>query len=147
MPTPSPSTMTSEQAIYIPGLEVEYLTDSILVSGKKTYDYREQLKALGGEWDPATKQWVLPPNTDMHQIEIIPPPVRLTQKQKEAQRQHEAKERVIKALEESRTTGKYHWICCESCEVVSWSRGVTCCREHGSDGYSVRVMGRLYTGD
>lgn len=147
MPIHSPNTMTSEQAIYIPGLEVEYLTDSILVWGKKTYDYREQLKALGGEWDPATKQWVLPPNTDMHKIIIIPPPVRLTRKQIVEEREARDKWRVMQALEEKRTTGNYSWICCESCEVVSWSRGVTCCDTHGSDGYSMRIMGRLYTGD
>ena len=57
------------------------------------------------------------------------------------------KDRVLEALAESATTGKYHWICCENCDVVDWSRGITCCRAHGSDGYSVRVYGRLYTGD
>jgi len=125
--------MSSEQIINIPGLEIEYLTDSIVVSGKMTYAYREQLKALGGEWSPETKEWFLPPATDMFKIEIIPPPV--------------ADSRVLEALKEKERSGNYHWICCESCKVVSWGRGITSCKTHASDGNPIRMFGRIYTGD
>jgi hypothetical protein len=37
----------------------EKLMKTVLITGK-TYDVREQLKALGGQWDPAVKGWRVP---------------------------------------------------------------------------------------
>jgi hypothetical protein len=66
-----------------------------------------------------------------------------------------AKARVLWALEEKKRTdagaAAYHWICCESCEVLDWKRKHTSCRAcavfDGQSWNSFRVRGNIFTGD
>lgn len=62
-----------------------------------------------------------------------------------------AKAQVLWALaEKARGVAGYHWICCESCEVIDWKRQHTSCRPCGVwDGQSwntFRVRGSIFTG-
>ena len=125
---------------------------SLEVTGK-TYDVKEQLKNLGARWDPNVKCWLLPSS-------ILE---RTTTDNIIAGLEDALKEKAAKAADERRTEQSnrvraafaarkagdydYHWICCEKAEVIDWGRKVTCCRDCGSDGYSVRISGRLYIGD
>jgi len=49
------------------GLTTVATLNGILISGR-TYDIREQLKALGGVWKPELKAWLVPSNTDIKAI-------------------------------------------------------------------------------
>jgi len=65
------------------------------------------------------------------------------------------KARVLWALAEKKRTdagaAAYHWICCESCEVIDWQRKHTSCRAcavfDGQSWNSFRVRGSIFTGD
>jgi len=123
-----PNTMaTYENIPDISGLVFDILADGIIVSGK-TYYYREQLRNLGGEWDPVDKVWCLPITADIRNMQPQPT--------------DDSREMVRRALIEKKETGRYHWICCEDCKVISWKTATTSCKTH-----SIRVRGRIYTGD
>jgi hypothetical protein len=122
--------------------------DSVSVSGK-TFHVRNELRTLGGRWDPRHSVWTIPLSvySGTLKADLISTVTEGMAKEKALKEDTTKKNRVLEALAEKAVTGKYHWICCENCTVVDWSRGITSCRAHGSDGYSVRVYGRLYTGD
>ena len=49
------------------------------------------------------------------------------------------------------TSGKYSWVCCESCEIVDFAKKHSSCRAHahwdGQSWCSFRINGVLYTGN
>jgi hypothetical protein len=122
--------------------------DSVSVSGK-TFHVRNELRTLGGTWDPRRSVWTIPLSvySGTLKADLISTVTEGMAKEKGLKEDTTKKNRILSALAEKAVTGKYHWICCENCDVMDWSRGITCCRAHGSDGYSVRVYGKLYTGD
>ena len=149
-PTSNPIKMSTPPYASIPGLKIDYYTDGIIVSGKKTYDYKEQLKALGGVWDAPTCQWALPPTADLTTIEIIQPPPRNSYKKSMTLEERTAadKERFMAAIEKKKAGAEFYWICCDKCTVLSWSLMMTSCLEHpGREGEFVRKRGMIYTGD
>jgi hypothetical protein len=125
---------------------------SLEVTGK-TYDVKEQLKNLGARWDSKVKCWLLPSSIleRISKDEIIAG-LKGALKEKAAEAAEERriqKSNRVRTAFAARQAGdyRYHWICCEKAEVIDWGRKVTCCRDCGSDGYSVRICGRLYIGD
>jgi len=121
--------------------------ESVSVSGK-TFHVRKELRTLGGTWDPKRSVWTIPLSTysDTLKAELTSIVTEGMDKEK-ALKEATTKKQVLAALAEKAVSGKYYWICCENCTVVNWSRGITKCRTHDTDRYSVRVYGRLYTGD
>jgi hypothetical protein len=58
----------------------------------------------------------------------------------------ESKENDKIRVRQALSAGAY-WICCEECEVISWSRMTTSCLKHAVDKTAYRVRGSIYTGD
>jgi hypothetical protein len=54
----------------IVGLTVTSGLEGLEVSGK-TFDYKDQLKALGGKWNPSRKIWTLPSGTDLSALQPL----------------------------------------------------------------------------
>jgi hypothetical protein len=149
-PTSNPIKMSTPPLVSIPGLKIEYYCDGIIISGRNTFDYKEQLKALGGVWDAPTRQWALPPAADLTTIEIVerPPPTPYRKSMTVEERKAMDKERLLAALEKKKTSSEFYWICCDKCTVLSWSSMMTSCMEHaGREGEYVRRRGMIYTGD
>ena len=46
--------------------------DSIVLSGG-TFDFKDEIKARGGKWNPATKKWVLPKDTSVEFLFVKKP--------------------------------------------------------------------------
>ncbi len=57
------------------------ITVTTLADGRQelkgsTYDRRDEIRALGGRWNPATKTWTVPADKDVTAILVpLPPPV------------------------------------------------------------------------
>jgi len=135
--------------------------DKVLISGK-TFDIKERLKAVGGTWISEKNTWQIPASADTPSfregLEIF-----LTDK-KEADRRaviqakayaaspegiasaHKAQKVLIKKILIDKKP-QFHWICCEDCEVIDWSRKHTSCNSCGIGGNTFFKEGRLYTGD
>lgn len=143
----------------------------LVVTGK-TFLIKEELKILGGRWDPAGSAWILPVHLDseylrtelnnklkdtataergqsMMTIAAIKAYAQSPQGKAEAKLAAEA--RVLWALDQKKKTGAYHWICCEKCEVINWTRKHTSCQAcaewSGQSWNTFCVNGRRYTGD
>ena len=143
-------------------------TEANLIISGKTFYAKEAIKAVGGKWDPSTSSWTLPAHIDSEMLRknLMEKAVAIekVEKKKEkdakaaarayamtpegiAEAKAAAKARVLWALEQKKTDGSYHWICCEHCEVIDWDRRHTSCVVCGHDGNTFFVDGRLRTGD
>ena len=147
--------------------------EKLIVSGK-TFDIKDKIKELGGRWDPVLRAWSLPLEMDTEdtrtrlgvatteaeeRLKAERKAEREEKKRKVAYRQtpegqaeaRAAARGVIKScLAEKAKTGKFHWICCEECEVIDWQRQHTACNAcrvwDGQSWSSFFVRGSLYTG-
>lgn len=152
-------------------LEFKKTESSLFISGK-TFYAREILKALGGTWDGIGRVWILPAHLDSEhlRVDIV---VKTTEKEKAEKKKereeaaaHRAytaspegkaaaaeaqRQRIMACLKEKKETGKFHWICCEKCEVIDWGRQHTSCNAcadwSGQSWNTFCVRGRRYTGD
>ena len=52
-------------------MQVEQREDGKWLCTGKTFEYREQLKALGGRWQPDEKGWLLPSDADLAQVQQL----------------------------------------------------------------------------
>lgn len=141
-----------------------------VVSGYDTFNLKDDIKAAGGKWNATSKAWTIPADSldtvracglrlsDQRAAERKEAAAALKAKRAfdatpegQALLKKAAKEKVLWALQQKKATGAYHWICCEECEVIDWSRQHTSCHPCGSgEGVfrnTFRVRGRLYTGD
>jgi hypothetical protein len=109
------------------GLKTIATLNGILISGK-TYDVKEQLKALGGVWQPEEKSWLLPSGTD---LSTITPPAPAAP--------------VAKA--KAMPSPKPFWICCDDATIIDYARQMHYCKRCGRDNEHVFRRGMLYTGD
>ena len=142
-------------------------TDTSLLVKGDTFPIKDALKIIG-KWDPSTRSWVVPAYLDSEPLRKD-----LESKLKEAKKKErdenaakkahamtpegraeaaeEERKRILACLEEKKATGAYHWICCDKCEVIDWSRQHTSCKACATwDGQSWNtfcVRGRRYTGD
>ena len=147
------------------------IDNKLVLYGYDTFALKDAIKACGAKWHQESKTWVITDPTDLSPLisAVSALSEQRTQEAKDkreaakAQRafdltpegqaiiQSKAKALVLSALAEKAKTGAYHWICCEDCVVIDWSRQHTSCKPCGSfDGLSLntfRVRGRLYTGD
>jgi hypothetical protein len=149
-------------------------TTHLIVAGK-TFPLKEALKALGARWDSSLSAWTLPVHLDsehlrndlnnkLKDVEVLERAEKKKEKEAaaaarayaltpegQAAAKVAAKARVLWALEQKKKTGSYHWICCEHCEVIDWTRQHTSCDPCGSgEGIyrnTFRVRGNIYTGD
>ena len=147
------------------------IDNKLVLYGYDTFALKDAIKACGAKWNQESKTWVITDPTDLSPL-ISAASTLSTQRTQEAKDKREAakaqrafdltpegqaaiqakaKALVLSALAEKAKTGAYHWICCEDCVVIDWSRQHTSCKPCGSfDGQSLntfRVRGRLYTGD
>ncbi len=44
---------------------LDLATATYTIQGYKTFDWKDQIKALGGKWNPQTKTWSVPQETDL----------------------------------------------------------------------------------
>ena len=100
-----------------------------MVSGK-TYDVKEQLKALGGVWQPEEKSWLLPSGTDMSTITL---PASAPAASAPA------------AVPQAKS--KPSWVCCDDARVIDYRLQMHYCGRCGRDNEHVFRRGTLYTGD
>lgn len=56
------------------GVIFETLADGRTSLRGNTFKYKEQIKSVGGTWEPASKSWTMPANTDLSFIRPPPPP-------------------------------------------------------------------------
>ena len=91
--------------------------DLLIVRGS-TFAVKEQLKALGGRWNPEKRFWTLP-STSASAVASLNGPA----------------------------PSRAPWICCDKCEVIDWSRKYTMCQACAVDGNAFRVRGVVFTGD
>ena len=112
-------------------------TDLIVISGK-TFNIKDEIKALGGSWNAERRVWTLPLEMDVEE----------TRKKLDIAMKTNRKTETPKA--EQKQASNVHWICCEKCTVIDSRRGHTSCMDHaewdGQSWNSFRVFGRLYTG-
>jgi len=143
-------------------------TDSHLIISGNTFHLRNRLKELRALWNNQEKKWSLPIKNDSASLRdelefAVATAVRI---EREAERSERKKQRdfanspegkkaaekakkafFLNALKMKAETGAYHWICCESCEVIDWNRQFTSCDVHAEDGNTFRVRGMIRTGD
>lgn len=144
------------------------------ISGPETFALKEHIKSAGGKWETATRTWRISAGTDCSalwkhltalsveraaSVEAIVAARRGAQKARvtktkkcpAAETPEIKKQRVLAALEIKAKTGKYHWVCCEQCEVINWEKGYTSCLAHAEDyglwKQTFRIFGVIYTGD
>lgn len=147
-------------------------TKTHLNIGGKTFYAKEEIKALGGKWDPISSSWTLPIDRDTEdfrkQLQEMATSAEKAVKKKEreerkAEKEYAAspegmaataaakKDTINRCFEEKQKTGAYWWLCCAECEVVDWKRKHTNCMKCAEwDGYcwnSFRVNGSIFTGD
>lgn len=60
--------MANEEINY--GLFAETTSEGIVLSGK-TFDLKDIIKQMGGKWQPASKTWLLAPETDLAPLRPI----------------------------------------------------------------------------
>jgi len=143
-------------------------TDKSLIVGGNTFYAKEDIKALGGKWEPSSKTWALPIQLDSTSLRTTlqdkrtatEKSIKETEKaQKKAEKAYAASpegraaaaaaehQLILNCLEQKKTTGAYHWICCDKCVVIDWKRQHTSCSACAHDGNTFRVRGSIYTGD
>ena len=131
----------------------------LIVTGK-TFPIKDAIKALGGIWN--SPRWLIPLNADspLTRARLVENCRLALIAEKEAEKAAE-KARLayiyspaaVKAALEKKAAGDYslHWICCEQCVVIDWSRQHTSCQACGHDNGMWKetffVRGRLRTGD
>ena len=115
-------------------MAIEMVQDrNILVAHGDTYYVKEQLKALGAQWNHILRVWVMPA---MAADAASAMAARLSEEATKAK-----KELAKKSLERAKAE-KNPWLCCDQCKVSNWERRHTECSTHG-----FRVRGIIYTGD
>jgi hypothetical protein len=137
---------------------------NLIITGK-TYPIKEQIKALGGIWK--SRQWLLPINSDtpMNRESLLEScrialkvekdaakALRTFSPESRAETQQKNREMILECLHKKNAGDfTYHWICCENCVVVDWSRQHTTCETCGKFNGMWKetffVRGRLRTGD
>lgn len=139
---------------------------NIMISGK-TFYAKEAIKSAGGKWDSDKRCWTISSNVSSEILKELEDAAKEgVKKEKEekkaaavfakspegiAKRQEEERLKILACLEQKKTTGAYHWICCEKCVVVDWGRQHTSCMAcadwSGQSWNTFCVNGRRYTGD
>lgn len=139
---------------------------NIMISGK-TFYAKEAIKSAGGKWDSDKRCWTISSNVSSEILKELEDAAKEgVKKEKEekkaaavfakspegiAKRQEEERLKILACLEQKKTTGAYHWICCEKCVVVDWGRQHTSCMAcadwSGQSWNTFCVRGRRYTGD
>jgi len=130
-----------------------------IVTGK-TFPIKEALKALGGIWN--SPRWILPLNADspLTRANLVESCRRGIIAEKEAEKASEkarlaylASPKAVKDALAAKVAGDhtFHWICCDQCVVLDWSRQHTSCQACGHDNGMWKetffVRGMLRTGD
>lgn len=95
-----------------------------------TYQHKELIKKVGGNWNPAEKAWTIPIANHIDELLDV----------------NKAHDRMLAAIERSKLE-RQKWLeyikCCSNCYVISQGKSLlTSCREHG-----FRKNGNVYTGD
>jgi hypothetical protein len=55
------------------GITKTALPDGRFTLSGRTFDYKEQIKAAGGKWDPALKTWTLEAAAEQQLMFLVPP--------------------------------------------------------------------------
>ena len=132
----------------------EQKTIGVAVSGKSFY-VKDQLKALGGMWNPAMKAWIVPTLTEADQITLETAAANAIRLEKDTRNAERAAERAaskagLKAGPKPLPQAGLkplpnplpYWICCDKVTFVDWEEQHVSCPQHG-----FRVRGAFFTGD
>ena len=137
------------------------LDDKLKMQGN-TFYVKEFLKKAGAKWVPAEKAWTLPitkDSPDFRKLLLVMAKdgaklEKETKKVKEVERlRYLASPEAVKDALKAKAAGDHslHWICCDQCVVLDWSRQHTSCQACGHDNGTYKetffVRGRLRTGD
>jgi hypothetical protein len=144
----------------------------LIVVGK-TFPVKENIRGLGGRWDPVRGVWTLPLDLDTDEARIHVGALTKAEEERAAAAaagamKEERQEKVAKKEEKRRanaavknlelekwcladTSEIYSWVCCEKCEIIDFRKGHTSCMAHahwdGQSWCSFRIFGSLYTGN
>ena len=123
------------------------LADGTVSLSGNTFPYKEQIKALGGKWNPETKTWVIPAETDLSSLQPPPPPDKMTLYPFLCCKQAKVLDRIEEAFL-CKTHNRFPWwMCCADATIVDVGRQTCSCERHGDPMQgSLRVRGSLYTG-
>ena len=130
----------------------------VAVSGKSFY-VKDELKALGGKWNPTMKAWIVATLTKGDQVALETAAVNAIREEKHTRNAERAAERAAskagpkplpqagpKPLPQAGLKPLPNplpwWICCDKVTFVDWEEQHVSCREHG-----FRVRGAFFTGD
>lgn len=102
----------------------------------KTFIWKEQIKALGGKWNPEQKLWRIPRATDISELKAAV-----------LKKEIDICTELLLAYEKKQKPAKPHWLCCERAFIVDPERQFSVCRAHAVDGNDFRVRGAIFTGD
>lgn len=134
----------------------------LIVTGK-TFPIKELLKALGGRWEQG--RWVLPLNADspLTRARLVENCRLGLLAEKEAKEAEKAAQMArtaylhtpefVKEALAAKAAGNcnFHWICCDQCVILNFSRQHTSCQACGHDNGMWKetffVRGLLRTGD
>ena len=129
-------------------------SNEVLKVTGKTFHVKDELKTLGGRWNPLEGCWTLPLSSDTPEMRdnltnMLKEKVVV---QKKARAKTVTSEEMVKAaLAQKAIDGSYQWICCDQCKIIDWARQHTTCDAHAIDcglwKNNFFVRGRLYTGD
>jgi len=99
----------------------------------KTFIWKEQIKALGGIWNPEQKAWRIPRSTDISEL-----------KASVLKKEIDICTKLFLSIEKKT---KPYWVCCDNALIVDRVRQHSVCRAHAIDGNDFRVRGAIFTGD
>ena len=110
----------------------------VAVSGKSFY-VKDQLKALGGKWDPTMKAWIVSALTEAEQITLETAAANAIRLERDTRNAERA---ASKAGPKPLPSPLPWWICCDKVTFVDWEEQHVSCPQHG-----FRVRGAFFTGD
>ena len=111
----------------------------------KTFIWKEEIKTLGGKWNPAQKAWRIPHATDISELKAA-----VLKKEVDycvdLLLAFEAKEKATKEVIVVKAA-KPWWVCCDKAVIVNAQYKWTTCTVHAVGDNTFRVRGGIFTGD
>jgi hypothetical protein len=100
------------------------------ISGPSAYDWKEEIKELGGRWNGPTREWLLSADKSVAPLRKMVSELK--------------RHRLVKEYAEKLAAFDPPWKCCDKMIVRSFTSGY--CSIHCPDGH-ITDKGRCYTGD
>jgi hypothetical protein len=97
----------------------------------KTFIWKEQIKALGGKWNPQQKAWRVPNTTDISELKAAV-----------LKKEIDICSRLFLESEK-----RPYWLCCNKAVILDEEHKLSTCKACAEGSNTYRVRGAIYTGD